>query len=187
MGIGPNETEVTCTVPHFWPAAEAAIVPGLASVRQLLPASELASIVPLPSSGRQLAAGDGERAGGGGHARADRPVGRPAGAGVSGGRDRREVEILAGPHRHREPARRLSAAATSPPLSATPGGVTSCQVADLAGRTNTSQNVGLADIGTIAQLSLAVLSEVASETAGALRRPVELEAAEPADAGRGRG
>ena len=62
----------------------------------------------------------------------------------------------------------MSAAATSPPLSATPGGVTSCQVADLAGRTNTSQNVGLADIGTIAQLSLAVLSEVASETAGAL-------------------
>ena len=59
-------------------------------------------------------------------------------------------------------------AATSPPLSATPGGVTSCQVADLAGRTNTSQNVGLADIGTIAQLSVDVLSEVASEAAGAL-------------------
>ncbi len=68
----------------------------------------------------------------------------------------------------------VSVAATSPPLSATPGGVTSRQVADLAGRTNTSQNVGLDDIGTIAQLSLAVLSEVASETAGALA------AAEPA-------
>ena len=50
MGTGPNETEVTSTVPHFWPAAEAAIAPGLASVRQLLPASELASIVPLSSS-----------------------------------------------------------------------------------------------------------------------------------------
>ena len=49
VGSGPNETEVTSTVPHFFPAAEAAIVPGLASVRQVLPASELASIVPLPS------------------------------------------------------------------------------------------------------------------------------------------
>ena len=35
--------------PHFWPAAEAAIAPGLASVRQLLPALELASTVPLSS------------------------------------------------------------------------------------------------------------------------------------------
>ena len=74
----------------------------------------------------------------------------------------------------------VSVAATSPPLSATPGGVTSCQVADLAGRTNTSQNVGLADIGTIAQLSLAVLSVVASETAGALDAAGALEAGGPA-------
>ena len=50
MGTGPNETELTCTAAHFWPAAEAAIAPGLASVRQLLPASELASTVPLSST-----------------------------------------------------------------------------------------------------------------------------------------
>ncbi len=48
-GTGPNETEVTPTVPHFLPAGEAAIAPGLASVRQELPESELVSMVPLPS------------------------------------------------------------------------------------------------------------------------------------------
>ena len=86
-----------------------------------------------------------------------------------------------------------SAAATSPPLSATPGGVTSCQVEDLAGRTNTSQNVGLADIGTIAQLSSAVLSEVASEAPAPLAAggPAAADApagAEPSEAdGAGRG
>ena len=50
VGIGPNDTELTCTVPHFWPAAEAAIVPGFASVPQVFPAFELASMVPLPST-----------------------------------------------------------------------------------------------------------------------------------------
>ena len=50
MGTGPNETDVTCAVAHFWPAAAAAIVPGFASVAQLPPPFELASIVPLSST-----------------------------------------------------------------------------------------------------------------------------------------
>ena len=167
MGSGPNETAVTPTVPHFWPAAEAAIVPGLASVRQVPPASELASIVPLPS---RAASSLPETASAPGKAATPALIGPPADQVVpasaveaSGVNSRswlgRTATVSALP---------VSAAATRPPLSATPGGVTSRQVADLAGRTSTSQNVGLAVMGTMAQLSLAVLSEVASETAGTL-------------------
>ena len=69
--------------------------------------------------------------------------------------------------------------------------MTSCQVADPAGRTNTSQNVGLADIGTIAQLSLAVLERGgqrgarpgagAPAAAAAPRRAAESDGADEAE------
>ena len=63
---------------------------------------------------------------------------------------------------------------TSPPLSATPGGVTSFQEAEFPARTNTSQNAGSADIGSTAQVSALVETDVAMERAAA---PGAVEAA----------
>src|ERR1700761_9246547 len=51
-----------------------------------------------------------------------------------------------------------------PPLIATPGGVTSFHDPESAARENTCQNTGSADIGTTAQSSAVVASEVAIET-----------------------
>jgi hypothetical protein len=57
------------------------------------------------------------------------------------------------------------AEATSPPLVATPGGVTSCHVPEFPALASTCQNAGLADTGTTAQLSELVAIDVAIETA----------------------
>src|SRR6202044_742542 len=124
VGTGPNETELTCTAAPFWPAGEAAIAAGVESVRQLPPASELASTVPLSST---VASWRPETASAAGEAATPLLIGPsgdplgPAAAGAATGVKRR-------PWRGR-PATVTppppSAAATSPPLSATPGGVTS--------------------------------------------------------------
>ena len=99
----PNESEVTRTAPpHPLAAGEAAMAPGLASVDQVAPASELVSMVPSLSSAARSAAGGGERVGRIGHGRVDRPAGRPGGAAVRRRRERREHEILAGPHGDRQ-------------------------------------------------------------------------------------
>ncbi len=73
------------------------------------------------------------------------------------------------------------AEATSPPLSATPGGVTSCHVRELAARSNTSQKAGSDDIGTTAQLYACVANEVAIETAA--RAPPPVPGADAGEAG----
>src|ERR1700729_1869314 len=64
------------------------------------------------------------------------------------------------------------AEATSPPLSATPGGVTSRHAPEFAARANTSQNAGPADIGTTAQSSALVAIEVAMEAIAGAPPPV---------------
>src|SRR6202044_3597505 len=134
VGTGPNETELTCTAAPFWPAAEAAIAAGVESVRQLPPASELASTVPLSST---VASWRPETASAAGEAAT------PLLIGPSAAQWARASAVAATGVKARSWLGRTatvsplppSAAATSPPLSATPGGVTSCQVEDVAGRT----------------------------------------------------
>src|ERR1700733_9339307 len=73
------------------------------------------------------------------------------------------------------------AEATSPPLSATPGGVTSRHVPEFAARSNTSQKAGSADIGTTAQSSALVAIEVAIETVPDATPPVPADADDDAE------
>jgi hypothetical protein len=84
----PNETPLTPTVPHPRAAGEPAIAPGPASVRHVVPVSELARIVPLPSSARSWLPA------------AASASGAPPAAAVRGRGERREPEPLIGPDGH---------------------------------------------------------------------------------------
>ncbi len=139
------------------------MAPGLASVDQVAPASELVSMVPsLSSAARSLpaaASASGESATA---ALIGPPVDQeapPFAVSASGENTRSWLGRTAIVSDFAPPAE-----ATSPPLSATPGGVTSFHDPEFPARANTSQNAGSADIGTTAQSSAVVAIEVAMET-----------------------
>ena len=135
----------------------------MASVDQVAPASELVSTVPsLSSAARWLpsaanASGDAATA-----ASIGPPVDQEAPPFVvwaSGENTRAWLGRTAMVSELAPPAE-----ATSPPLSATPGGVTSFHDPEFPARANTSQNAGFAAMGTTAQLSVPAATEVAIET-----------------------
>ncbi len=139
------------------------MAPGLASVDQVAPESELVSMVPsLSSAARWLptaASASGEAATA---ALIGPPVDQeapPFAVSASGENTRSWLGRTAIVSDFAPPAE-----ATSPPLSATPGGVTSFHDPEFPARANTSQNAGSADIGTTAQSSAVVAIEVAMET-----------------------
>ena len=168
---GPNEIVVTRTAPpHPLAAEEAAMAPGPAIVDQVAPALALASMAPLLSSATSLPP------------KADSAPGEAATAASIGPPVDQEAPPFAvsasGEYLRFWVGRTAtvrefapSAEATSPPLLATPGGVTSFHVPEFAARANTCQNVGSADIGTTAQLPADVASEVAIELAPDVTAP----------------
>ena len=162
---------------HWRPGAEEAIAPGVASLVQLAPAVPPCSTVPSPSRASIAPAPAASASGALATGALIRPVRQvlPAllvtasGEKVSPWLGRNATLSEAGPP-----------AATSPPLLATPGGVTSFHGSLAAARVNSSQNwfapAAEPPIATIAQVaSLAVVIEVASEAvpagAGAAAAP----------------
>src|SRR6185437_4153772 len=174
----PNEIDLTRTAPpHPFPAEEAAMAPGFASADHDAPASELVSTVPSLSSAARCAPSAANASGEAATAASIGPPGDqeapPSAVCASGENTRSWLGRTATVSDFAPPA-----AATSPPLSATPGGVTSFHEPEFPVLAKTSQKGGSAAIGTTAQVSLPAAIDVAIEAAPGA--PAAPEAAEDA-------
>ena len=125
-----------------------------------------ASMLPSLQQGQGLAGrGDGHRVGDVGQVGVEQAR-RPVLARVAAGGQRREGQRLAGPEPDQQRVPPAPAAATRPPLSATPCGVTSDQRLAPAGRTNSCQKLfsdaAEPPMTATAQVPCGVTSEVVS-------------------------